>query len=344
MGLTYVKVIGCNKDRRQTAQLRITARRRIGGSGFGVLRRAPHPHDPSPRSTSGLITYARYVMRNCGKCSSSILYLFNMRGLPDQLNLLSWLKANEQQLDWHLFADPWDQMQRKHNPFRDEQIDVILKGACILSEEVHHVLDLGCGPGILGRRIHSLRPQVVYFGADGDPLMLTAMEHLLLRTSTHPLLVDIRSRDWLQTYQNYFDAAVSLTALHWLTKVQLAQLYRAVFSALKPGGRLVVGDPFLPDSPSDRKRLHDLQEQYSLREAGMTWDQFWTSFYKRYPIKEMRASHQETFYGGDLFEGSDDGYPISFYLESLQETGFMSPSIIWTRGLRVVYQAEKPIQ
>jgi SAM-dependent methyltransferase len=174
--------------------------------------------------------------------------------------------------------------------------------------------------------------------------MLTAMQHLLLSTSTHPLLVDIRSRDWLQMYQNHFDTVVSLTALHWLTKVQLAQLYRAVLSALKPGGRLVVGDPFLPDSPSDRKHLHDLQEQYSLREAGMTWDQFWTSFYEIYPIKEMRASHQEACCGGDLFGGSDDGYPISFYLESVLEAGFLPPSIIWKKGLRVVYQAEKPFQ
>lgn len=265
-----------------------------------------------------------------------------MKTLPDAINLLSWLKQNDHNLDWQLFADPWDQMQRKHNPFRDEQIDSILKAARISDEEVHAVLDLGCGPGILGRRIHSLRASITYLGADGDPLMLTAMKHLLVNSSMQPLLVDIRSQGWLQGYQNYFDAVISLTALHWLTRVQLIQLYKAIHFALKPSGRLVVGDPFLPDSPSDQKNLHDLQEQYSSLEAGMTWDQFWAAFYERYPIKEIRAAHQDTCYGGDLFKGSDDGYPISFYLESLEEAGFTSPSIIWQKGLRAVYYGKKP--
>lgn len=267
-----------------------------------------------------------------------------MQSLPHRKNLLSWLQLNEHQLDWQLFADPWDQMQRKHNPFRDEQINAILKGAGIYKEEVTTVLDLGCGPGILGRRIHSLRPAVAYFGADGDPLMLTAMQNLLHSSSTYPLLVDIRSHGWLQRYPNHFDAIVSLTALHWLAKVQLAQLYRAVYAALKPGGRLVVGDPFLPDSPSDRKYLHDLQEQNSSLEAGMTWAEFWAAFYERYPIKEMRVAHQDSCCGGDLFEGSDEGYAVSFYLASLEEAGFPSPSIVWKKGLRVVYQGEKPSQ
>jgi SAM-dependent methyltransferase len=265
-----------------------------------------------------------------------------MQNLPVCDNLLSWLQKHGQHVDWQLFSDPWDQMQRKHNPFRDEQIEAILSGAGIAEDEMHTVLDLGCGPGILGRRIHSKRPHIEYYGVDGDPLMLAAMQYLLPSPHMHPLLVDLRSHGWLLQYQNNFDAVVSLTALHWLTKTQLEQLYRAMLAVLKPGGRLVIGDPYLPESTSDRKESLRLQERYRSSETGMTWDEFWAAFYDRYPINEIRAAYQDACFGGDLFQGSDDGYPISFYLNSLGKAGYIEPSVYWTKGLRVVYRGIKP--
>jgi hypothetical protein len=54
---------------KNTAQLRITARMCIGASegasGSAALRRAAPPHSPSALLASGLVTYARHVMRNC---------------------------------------------------------------------------------------------------------------------------------------------------------------------------------------------------------------------------------------------------------------------------------------
>jgi len=265
-----------------------------------------------------------------------------MQNTPIGENLLSWLQMYDKLVDWQLFSDPWDQMQRKHNPFRDEQIEAILSGVGIAEVEIHTVLDLGCGPGILGRRIHSKRPHIEYYGVDGDPLMLAAMQHLLPGPHVHPLLVDLKSHGWLLGYPNTFDAVVSLTALHWLTKLQLEQLYRAMLAVLKPGGKLVIGDPYLPESSSDRTELLDLQEQHLSSQTGMTWDEFWTAFYYRYPIREMRAAYQNSRFGGDLFRGSDDGYPISFYLNSLGKAGYINSSVHWSRGLRVVYRGIKP--
>jgi SAM-dependent methyltransferase len=279
-------------------------------------------------------------------CAIAPMRLFSyysaMESIPASQNLLSWLREHDQHVEWQLFAAPWDHMQREHNPFRDEQIEAILSGAGIAGDEIHAILDLGCGPGILGRQILSRRPTIEYYGADGDPLLLAAMQHLLPSSHVHPLLVDLRSHGWLLRYQNTFDAVVSLTALHWLTTQQLEQLYKAMHHVLKPGGRLVIGDPYLPESPSDRKKLLDLQEQYRSVETGMTWDEFWDAFYDTYPIREMKAAYQDSRFCGTLFQGSDDGYPISFYLKSLEKTGYMDSSIYWKKGLRVVYGGTKP--
>jgi hypothetical protein len=54
-------------------QRRITARMCIGASegasGFAALGRAAPPHNPSALLASGLVTYARYVMRHYAKTS-----------------------------------------------------------------------------------------------------------------------------------------------------------------------------------------------------------------------------------------------------------------------------------
>ena len=34
------------------------------------------------------------------------------------------------------------------------------------------MLDLGCGPGVLGRLVIDEKPSAQYYGVDGDPLML----------------------------------------------------------------------------------------------------------------------------------------------------------------------------
>src|SRR5271157_1179371 len=77
-----------------------------------------------------------------------------------------WPKENKMLVDWNLFSAPWDAMQLKHNPFRQEQIEAILTSSGILEKESPIVLDLGCGPGILGRQFIHQKPLTRYFGAD----------------------------------------------------------------------------------------------------------------------------------------------------------------------------------
>jgi trans-aconitate methyltransferase len=84
------------------------------------------------------------------------------------MNFETWLEENDQLIDWNLFSLPWDSMQLKHNPFRQEQIEAILHSSGVLHKESPIVLDLGCGPGILGRHILNKRPKAQYFGIDGD--------------------------------------------------------------------------------------------------------------------------------------------------------------------------------
>jgi SAM-dependent methyltransferase len=170
------------------------------------------------------------------------------------------------------------------------------------------------------------------------------MQHLVPGNEVHPLHVDLRATGWMQPYQGQFDAVVSLTALHWLSPEHLQQLYRGILGVLKPGGRLVVGDPYLPADPVERAQLKAFQDERMASEPGATWSEFWAGFFTRYPIEEAYTRYHLFIGYQEPFEGAEDGYSLSFYEESLTQAGFESISVFWMGGLRIVYGGAKPVQ
>jgi SAM-dependent methyltransferase len=126
------------------------------------------------------------------------------------------------------------------------------------------------------------RPDAEYYGVDGDPLLLTAMQRLVPGGSVHVVRADLRQAAWAKPYESAFDAVLSLTALHWLTAEDLLKLYALVHSLLKPGGTFVVGDPYLPDNQEDRQRLSAFQNARIALETGQTWADFWKTFYQQH--------------------------------------------------------------
>jgi SAM-dependent methyltransferase len=252
-----------------------------------------------------------------------------------------WLNKNTTLIDWGLFSLPWDTMQLKQNPFRQEQIAAILKASGILEIDSPVVLDLGCGPGVLGRLAICEKPRVQYVGIDGDPLMLTAMQRLLRGRNVSALQMDLRKPNWGQSLRDRYDSIVSLTALHWLSQEHQKETYRAAYQVLKPGGTLIVGDPYQPENPEERKELEAVHHERAAALTGQTWEEFWQSFFDKYPIRKMYTEYHKDLGYQIPFEGSDDGYPLSFQLKALQEAGFRSAMVFWKADLRAVYGGTK---
>lgn len=87
------------------------------------------------------------------------------------------------------------------------------------------ILDIGCGEGTLTRKIAARGASVV--GIDNSPEMIAAAR-------ANGVDAHLLSAEELR-YSSEFDAAFSNATLHWvLAKEQAA---RAIFRALKPGGR-----------------------------------------------------------------------------------------------------------
>lgn len=257
------------------------------------------------------------------------------------MDLQSWLRQNDDVVDWTYFSSLWDEMQLRHNPFRDTQADTLLYSAGIMEKDTPHVLDLGCGPGGLARRITKLKPNAMYCGIDTDPVVLAAARKLLSSVQDRFILADLRDPEWGVDAQRPFDSIISLTALHYLSKPHLKGVYARAYSLLREGGWMVVGDPYLPEEDIELRRLSSFQDALIAREKGPTWDEYWEKLFQRYPIEDAYKEYHRKGSNQKLFEGSDDGYPISFYSHSMREAGFSKVSVFLKIGLRVVYGGMK---
>jgi SAM-dependent methyltransferase len=186
--------------------------------------------------------------------------------------------------------------------------------------------------------LHSAR----YFGSDGDPLMLCALHNLLPESRKFSLEIDLRTTNWVTEFANQFDAVTSLTALHWRSRSNPQQLYRSVCAVLKPGGTLVVGDPYDPDDPLERERLRAYQAHKASLQSGSSWSEFWDAFFSKHPIRDLHTQYHADVGYQEPFEGYDDGYPLAFHAKSLSQAGFEHFAVFWKCGTRAVYGAIKP--
>jgi SAM-dependent methyltransferase len=89
------------------------------------------------------------------------------------------------------------------------------------------ILDLGCGDGVLTRKLHDMGCDMV--GIDSSPELIQAALGLALNVSVQ----DAYEID----FNEEFDAVFSNAVLHWLKDAD--RVLHNVFRALRPGGRFV---------------------------------------------------------------------------------------------------------
>lgn len=167
----------------------------------------------------------------------------------------------------------WDGALYSENS--NQQLDVALK---LLDQvtfcEDEHVLDIGCGDGKISNIIASKVPRGRVVGIDPSESMI----NFACKQFNSDCLQFLVAKASNFSFAESFDTIVSFSALHWETDQQ--QALDNMFSALRPGGRLVLAIP----GPNPALNL-------ALKEAIN--DEEWAPYFSNYQSKGMVWSSEE---------------------------------------------------
>jgi SAM-dependent methyltransferase len=220
-------------------------------------------------------------------------------------------------------------------PDREERFEAILEALEFTVGPRFAVLDLGCGTGSLSEHILRRFPRARSVAVDYDPVLLTIGKQGLGDLGRRLAWVDadLRRAEWPRHLPiRRFDAAVSTTAMHWLTGPELARLYRLLARLVRPGGMFLNGDSvaFPGDCPRLRSTAKAIQDE-RLRRArprGASWEQWWKQVLADPGLAEEARLHRTRYPHAHGRERTPD---LDGHIRRLRSAGFREVGLIWTR-------------
>jgi SAM-dependent methyltransferase len=268
-------------------------------------------------------------------------------------SLASYLKAEMPELtdfpeldaadarDW---IERWDRQQEVYVADREDRftalIDAVEAGA---GRPDPLVVDLGCGPGSLSVRLLRRLPRATVIAVDADPVTLN------LGCAAYgdvPGLrfadADLRAPDWAENAGlqpgRKIDAAVSATALHWLSPAELASLYATLAGLLRPGGLFLDGDHFRVDevsSPVLARLDRVLEEKENQRRfpdghdgRAEDWDQWWRAAAGDTALSSAAREREHRGVG----HHGPESVQFAVHTAALRAAGFAEIGTLWQHG------------
>jgi len=244
------------------------------------------------------------------------------------------MTRHEPATDWKEWLRRWDEQQQAFLPNRERRFQVMLDVLQATIGRRGRVLDLGCGPGSLSLRILRRFPRMRCVAVDYDPVVLRVGQGALGSYGGRLTWVDAKlgRPGWTDQLPNgRFDAAVSTTALHWLSPRSLRTVYRDLGTLIRPGGVFLNGDR-LPWGSADprlqrlgervRRVRFDLAERRADRNAWRFW---WRDASK---APELAASFEEHRRRQAQHPREPD-LPLEAHIRALRRAGFRTVTVVW---------------
>jgi SAM-dependent methyltransferase len=231
-------------------------------------------------------------------------------------------------LDWTAWLSRWDAQQEGYVPDREARFTAMFDVLAALLPDSFTALDLGCGPGSLSIRLLERFPQARAVAVDMDPVMLALGEGAVGTLDGRLRWIDA---DLVDGDLPTVDAAVSSTALHWLTPDALTRLYRRLAGVIRPGGVLLNADALAYGSSTldglARDVLDDLWSDASFAARGIeTAEQWWAAIGAEPDLAPQLAERARRFARKERPE-STLGY--DGHVAALREAGFREVGTVW---------------
>jgi SAM-dependent methyltransferase len=248
----------------------------------------------------------------------------------------------------------WDRQQENHLPDREDRFTALIDAVRAGVGRVDPlVIDLGCGPGSLAGRLLDRLPGATVIAIDADPLLLGLGRAAYgNRAGLRFVESDLRVAGWSSALglERPVDAAVSTTALHWLSGAELCKTYAEVAGLLRPGGLLLNGDHFVVDLPRLALLDRGLMEAQRRRMVdgngsgdggrGENWPQWWAAVAADPVLADLNAERKHRW-AMAANHGSEGGR-LATHLGALSAAGFTEIGTLWQHGENRLLCAFKP--
>ena len=247
-------------------------------------------------------------------------------------------------LDWQQWFARWEAMQNCYVPQRLHRFDLMLRLPDPPTEGEVRILDLGCGLGSVAFRALRRYPRAQVVAVDWNPVLLD-MGRRMAETKSESRIqftqADIREPGWWADHDGAFDLVLSANALHWLNATHLAEIYQRIYRALRSSGWFLNSDHVASDYPETQARYRQLLQAHqraALHTANADdWDGFWQALSREMGQSDLLAQHNEA----EIWEGSEDGQPRQFHLDTLRACGFERIEFHWQEMGEAIIGARK---
>jgi SAM-dependent methyltransferase len=191
------------------------------------------------------------------------------------------------------------------------------------------VVDLGGGPGRLIERVLETFPSARGVVMDQSPAFLALAERRLARFGERASFIEQRLQDdWRAALPEPPVALVSMSAIHHLEPSEKQALYRKCFETLAPGGVLLNGDEFRPES--DAEYLKMLNWWSAHKDVETAAGRIPASFG---PVFEAWHERNITRFGEPKQSGDDCLETTATQEQYLRSIGFGDVHIAWSEKL-----------
>ena len=234
---------------------------------------------------------------------------------------------------WTDWLARWDAQQQRHIPDREERFTALVDALAAFAGSDPRVLDLGCGPGSLSARVLNRLPGATVAAVDADPVLLAIGRGALAGRSTLTFVdADLRS-DWVTALPSAgpYDAAVSTTALHWLSLDQLVRLYRTLAGVLRPGGIFLDGDrlDFDHDQAAIAAGARDIRPEWpEAPDTAEEYDAWWAAAVAE---PALSAEVAERARRAHTHPHDNEAHSYEFHRSALFAAGFAEVGTLWQR-------------
>lgn len=232
----------------------------------------------------------------------------------------------------------YEAMMRREVDHREAQLDALIEVARSRLADPGSpglVVELGCGPGTLSRRLVTALPASQLVAVDADPVLLA-----LARSQPHPRLrfVDatIGAGGWQCRLRlpGPADLVVAAAVVHYLDARQAARWYHDVAELLRDGGALVIADAFAAHDLGTRPDDLD-QAPVEPAATGESWTAWWAAVTEDPELGPLVARGAGPACDGDHHLDADEHTAL------LQRAGFAQVTVARRLGQHAVLVAQR---